>query len=793
MLDILFAAFGLWLAGTAPISFAGGTYDDLLFLRLAASIAHGHWLGPFDQLTLARGPMFPLFLAAAALLRIPVNLAAQAVYLCGSLLLARLAGYHLRSRAAATAIFALLAVSPVPYATGLSLVMREKLYVGLTMLALALALRCLPRQGAAPARPADMAWAFAAGLGFAAFWLTREEGVWLLPALALILALRLTIRLCRRGRPDRRWVVGEALVCLLPALGFLAVVLPVAAINDAVYGVFRTDDFQTGPFPAAYGAMLRVKPAHWRQYVSLPRDVRARLYAVSAAARELRPSLEGAAGREWIRIGCLNSPLPACDDLQGGWAMFALRQAVTDAGHYASARDADRFYRRLAAEIDAACADRRLACTPPRSGMLPPLRWAYVPLALRSFWRVYVQTASLDRAKPGTLLTSPSIFDLAQSRPLALGPEAPPRALADAATVLVMGWIYAPAGTPLPSAQSVGGGSDTLVALSTTGDPAIAAAIGRAGGSAYRFQWQSRCAPDCRLLVTQGASVLLDRPASALRPGQTSSRSGRAAEYRCGARRAGGGAPAGSADGGGPPHRGGDAGDQPGGGAAGHAGHAGAAGVGCAAAPGAADHPVRVGAAAGAAHPHGAAGRRRRHHGAGAGVPLPGAGHVAGLGAGGNGCRPLRARRGATHDDTLRDDLAAAWGRQPPLNVSDRKSGWQRPAPRPRPGEPSDRGDDFHGARQGHELVVLRAVVQVGQQRKPGGVIERAKRVMPDIRRVGQRLVAVGHERRRARHVGAALRAVRSDQHQPARGRIARHETLGGMAVPLHHAGRQRQ
>jgi hypothetical protein len=53
--------------------------------------------------------------------------------------------------------------------------------------------------------------------------------------------------------------------------------------------------------------------------------------------------------------------------------MFALRDAAALAGHYRSAPDAQRFYAALAAQIDDACTQRRLACGPPRSGFAPPL------------------------------------------------------------------------------------------------------------------------------------------------------------------------------------------------------------------------------------------------------------------------------------------------------------------------------------------------------------------------------------------------------------------------------------
>jgi hypothetical protein len=60
------------------------SHDDLLFLRLARSILDGEWLGPYEQLTLVKGPFLPLFLAASAKLGLPFLLSQEVLYLLGS-------------------------------------------------------------------------------------------------------------------------------------------------------------------------------------------------------------------------------------------------------------------------------------------------------------------------------------------------------------------------------------------------------------------------------------------------------------------------------------------------------------------------------------------------------------------------------------------------------------------------------------------------------------------------------------------------------------------------------------
>jgi hypothetical protein len=148
--------------------------------------------------------------------------------------------------------------------------------------------------------------------------------------------------------------------------------------------------------------------------------------------------------------------------------------------------------------------------------MLPPFRSAYIGLALHSFWRIAEQTARMKNAGPGPFLTSPSLFDLSESAPLALGPEAPTAAHASAPTILLLGWLDTASGNPAdPLSLALSPGQDGVLTISP--DAGIPAGIGRPGSTAARFQ--ARCSPDCHLRVVQGTATLLDTPLSTLTAG----------------------------------------------------------------------------------------------------------------------------------------------------------------------------------------------------------------------------------------------------------------------------------
>src|SRR5262249_37403812 len=144
--------------------------------------------------------------------------------------------------------------------------------------------------------------------------------------------------------------------------------------NHRHYGTWTAVEFRQDAFERAYGALLRIDPAQRVPFVPVTRAALRRAAAVSPAAAEIAAVLASGAKDGYARYGCEYHRLDPCDnEFRGGWFMFALRDAVALAGHYASGAEAERFYAKLAEEIDAACAAQRLACGPPRRGLAPPL------------------------------------------------------------------------------------------------------------------------------------------------------------------------------------------------------------------------------------------------------------------------------------------------------------------------------------------------------------------------------------------------------------------------------------
>jgi hypothetical protein len=368
----------LWLRQAFPIFAIGSAgHDDLLFVRLAANLGAGQWLGPYDNLTMAKGAAYSFFLLGNHFTGLPLKITEQIVYLSVSLYFSTTIGTLFRSRAATLFCFALLAFNPVfwsPDAGGR--VVREGLYLSLSLLLITTSIRVFVLKYAASLKEdlhAKLPVLIGFGLTGGVYWLTREEGVWLAPSVFLMAAswFVFNFRPASSGETKTHYV-NMLIFLATPVIAFSLVVGIINTINYYKYGRFQNNEFRSADFQAAYGALSRIEHAHWIRYVVFPKDAREKAYSVSASARELKPFFEGEGGERWRKAGCEQTGRTPCPEILAGWFMWALRDAVAAAGHYRNPSEARAFYRRLEHEVNAACDHGDILCGSKNNSLVPP-------------------------------------------------------------------------------------------------------------------------------------------------------------------------------------------------------------------------------------------------------------------------------------------------------------------------------------------------------------------------------------------------------------------------------------
>jgi hypothetical protein len=363
MVIVAASAIKLWLVACRTLVAIGwAEHDDHWFLQKAISILAGHWLGPYNCMTLIKGVAYPLWIALISWLGIPLLFAQQLLYAVACLAVSVALAPSIRSSAARVVLFVLVLFNPMTFSDDIaSRPTRESLYPALGLLifaGVAGAILRLDRR-----RRDVLPWVLLSGVAFAVFWHTREEGVWIAPLLGLaIVAVLGWVLTDWRAR----WRRG-LLVVALPGLIFTVAHEAIVLTNGLTYGVFADVEFKWSPFVRAYSSLRQVRQHPSAPRVTVPEEVRKRVYAVSPAFAELRPFLEDSELVGWKR---------GATDYENDGFMWAFRQALENAGYYKRGGPAvGRYYDRLSHEIEAARLSGRLDARPARASMFPPILW----------------------------------------------------------------------------------------------------------------------------------------------------------------------------------------------------------------------------------------------------------------------------------------------------------------------------------------------------------------------------------------------------------------------------------
>lgn len=344
--SILYVALVMHL----PVSLlATAGHDDGLFIRNAQNIFSGNWLGPYSQMTLAKGPGYSLFIAANGFLGLPLTLSNSLLYLLSCIIIIK----ELR-RIGLSEFYCIIAFMVIIFQPAIFPVriVRENIYVSLTLLVVAgLINLSYPKED----RKFGMTKNVLFGLTLGFFWITREEGVWVLPALLFYFSYLFAIKY--KDKIELKKFLMKLIVYLMSAS---TIPLIVSSINLMAYGKFEIVDFTSGEYKKALSKISSVQIEPEISHIPVPYKKRELIYKVSPAFRELEPYFESR-GRAWQEPGCSVYKY-SCGDYAGGWFMWALRDGVADAGYYANPVKAEKFYSRISSEIDAACMSGQLKC-----------------------------------------------------------------------------------------------------------------------------------------------------------------------------------------------------------------------------------------------------------------------------------------------------------------------------------------------------------------------------------------------------------------------------------------------
>lgn len=456
-------------------------HDDALFLEQAHTILNGQWLGTFNERTLIKGAMYPVFIAACSLLELSVRTVQHILYLSGAAFLcATLFIRGVKERWAAI-LFVLLAFNPVTVTDGASRFLRDMFYTGLFLWLFALLTYVVI------VRPQKIFFLIlCAGIGLitTALSLTREESIWLCPLLCSIGLIFLL-------RKEYLRIFAGMAILFFSWLGGTGIV---KHENKIRYGLPILTEFQSPFFRNAYGALTRVKSSEFRRYVPVSREMREKLYDVSPSFQRLKTDLENS---RWIQAGCRY--IEPCDDHSSHF-LWAFREAVARQGFYSSLSKAKSFYGKVTMEVNDACS-KSLKCRSQCSSFLPPLRREYLTPWFKTFFRGLWLAGSFSSLSPST---APK-FELNETeksfRALTGEKESEP-------DMSLSGWIVDKTDQPLTLSLS-DGELERHLFLMPSEDVHQAFSIVENARRA-RFSFVSPCKPSCLLRAKHNDEIMLE-------------------------------------------------------------------------------------------------------------------------------------------------------------------------------------------------------------------------------------------------------------------------------------------
>lgn len=318
---------------SAPgISLPSAVHDDGLFMRWSNSILNGEWLGSWNVLTTAKGPLHSLLTAGAASFGINPFFYKRIFLLLAALVFV-LTGLNKAPTFLKVLVLIALLFDPFQLSNWGLQNLREGTYIPLQLIYFGLgvwSLDNLQEKNINWVRLIAAVVATATALGL--MLITREARIiaWLEMLIWFLLVCSLVTWRIRK----RIWNFSVPLLLSL-ALSLSAIIglakipmMIVASLNNSTYQYLISNSFEEGEFPIFYGKLISIGS---KEEPFLPRvPVRESLLntiienspkggIVQQILRNLNPG--------WKIHGCSIYP-ETCGEYAGGWFVWALRDAI---------------------------------------------------------------------------------------------------------------------------------------------------------------------------------------------------------------------------------------------------------------------------------------------------------------------------------------------------------------------------------------------------------------------------------------------------------------------------------
>lgn len=371
---IILIVLRLWIVEVIDLIATAATYDEELFVNLAKHILDGNWLGPYNQLTLVKGPGYPLFIAIAHHTGIPLITAEQLLYSLVCVLVVFALRPLFKAQWPLAIIFTIILFNPFMHSySALGRVFRLGIYMPLSLCIFGLFIGLLVRAGSS--FPKRLFWSALLGVCFTYAWYTREEGVWLLPSFTLFSLYFIVIY------SDFTWkeTIKRGSCLFLIGLIFGASTYALTALNNKHYGAPVINELKTPEFGTAYGTLLNIDGlGSGRDFPVSPKS--------QAAASEVSPAF----AKLETRLQGHTQPYK----IPPAYYIWLLRDVAYASGHADTLPKSLEYYSVIGKELQAACRNGKLDCLKRPPTIKPVWKSEYFSLVPGIFWDTWLQAVT---------------------------------------------------------------------------------------------------------------------------------------------------------------------------------------------------------------------------------------------------------------------------------------------------------------------------------------------------------------------------------------------------------------
>jgi hypothetical protein len=190
-------------------------------------------------------------------------------------------------------------------------------------------------------------------------------------------------------------------IVMIPILAAAAANVVTRIFVESHYGLPLLHDFSEGEFPKLIAAIRSIESKKDNRYVMVTQE---RLSKLLFEVPRLAPIIKRLPAPGPGTYSCQSHKI--CTELVNGWAQFWIKDAAWEAGATPDLSTAQQYFRAVREDIERACRETRLKCSPNGSGLLPPFHLKWTRAYVQEFFTLLAMTIVPD---PHLRITGPDV------------------------------------------------------------------------------------------------------------------------------------------------------------------------------------------------------------------------------------------------------------------------------------------------------------------------------------------------------------------------------------------------